>query len=431
MNKQPESRPRVAIVGGGFGGLFAAQRLAKVAVDVTLIDKRNFHLFQPLLYQVATGGLSPSDIASPLRAILKNQRNVVVLQAEAIDVRPADNTLVLDDRELPYDFLIVATGARHHYFGNRHWAQWAPGLKTVENALNIRHRIFKAFESAEKAADPQTRRSLLRFVIVGGGPTGVELAGALGELAHSTLKRNFRNFNPADAEIFLLEGGPRILPSYPESLSQRAVRSLEGLGVTVRADALVANLEGNRITVKQGDREEVLESDTVLWAAGVKANEFGKKLAERAGAETDQAGRIKVNPDLTLPQAPNISVIGDLALFVADDGAPLPGVAQVAMQQGAYTARRIRKRLKGQSTAAFKYRNHGNLAVIGRNKAVADLSYLRFSGVSAWLMWALVHIYYLIGFGNKLLVSIQWAWNYLTRKRGARLITQVKTESEL
>jgi len=424
-----EKLHHVVILGGGFGGLLAAQRLRRAPVRITLIDKRNFHLFQPLLYQVATGGLSPGDIASPLRAVFKKQPNVTVLQAEAVDLRPQQRLLVLNEGELHYDTLIVATGVRHHYFGNRQWAQWAPGLKTVENALDMRQRIFRAFEEAEKESDPAKRRAWLRFIIVGGGPTGVELAGALGELSHSTLKKNFRRIDPAEAEILLLEGAPSLLGGYPPSLQEKAVASLERLGVTVRLNALVSGIDGAEISVKAGEEEEKLYSETVLWAAGVKANEFGQKIAERTGAETDPNGRIEVGTDCALPQYPEILIVGDLAYFPDGDGA-LPGVAQVAMQQGAYAAKLIRARLKGKALPPFRYRDKGSLAVIGRNKAVADLGFVRFSGFFAWLIWALVHIHYLIGFGNKALVSLQWAWNYLTRNRGARLITQVKPDSE-
>lgn len=423
MTTHNTALPHVVIIGGGFGGLYAAQNLKKAPVQVTLVDKRNFHLFQPLLYQVATGGLSPGEIASPLRAVLRRQKNTTVLQAEVIDLDPAQRRVILRDGELTYDTLIVAAGVSHHYFGHDDWALSAPGLKTVEDALEIRRRILLAFETAEREPNPDKRRAWLRFVIIGGGPTGVELAGALGELAHATLKEDFQRFNPAEAEILLLEGTERILPSYPADLSARAAASLSRLGVTVRTGTLVTAIQNGRVTLRQGGQESQLQSHTVIWAAGMQASALGQVLAGRAGATLDRAGRVMVEPDLSLAGHPEILVIGDLAHFARPTGKPLPGVAPVAMQQGRYAANLIKKRLQGQSLPPFRYFNKGNLAVIGRNAAVADLGAVKFAGFVAWLAWVFVHIWYLIEFDSKLLVLFQWAWNYFTRKRGARLIT--------
>lgn len=433
MSNETENQPlhHVVIVGGGFGGLYAAHHLRKAPVKVTLIDKRNFHLFQPLLYQVATGGLSPADIASPLRAVLSPNKNTNVLMGEVSDIDPKQQIVKLHDEELIYDTLIVATGVSHHYFGNEQWASQAPGLKTVEDALDMRHRIFEAFEAAEKEPDPEKRRAWLTFVIVGGGPTGVELAGALAELAHNTLKNDFRSIDTSETQILLLEGMDRVLPPYPPELSQKAKASLERLGVTVQTNTLVTNLDDNLVTIRRGDRIEQIPARTILWAAGMKASGMGEVLAQRTGVECDRAGRIIVQPDLSISGYPNIFVIGDLANFPHqyEDGKPLPGVAPVAMQEGDYVARLIRKRLKGETLPAFHYTNYGSLAVIGRNAAVVDLGFVRFSGFFAWLVWIFVHIFFLIEFDNKLLVMVQWAWNYFTRKRGARLITHQKDAS--
>ncbi|MFQ5859232.1 MAG: NAD(P)/FAD-dependent oxidoreductase [Anaerolineae bacterium] len=413
----------VVIIGGGFGGLYAAKALRRTPVNTTLMDKRNFHLFQPLLYQVATGGLSPGDIASPLRAVLNRQKNTQVIQAEAIDIDPDRQKVVLRYGKLTYDTLIVATGSSHHYFGHDEWAEMAPGLKTIEDALDIRRRILLAFEAAEREPNPDKRRAWMRFVIAGGGPTGVELAGALAELARSTLKNDFHNIDPTEAEILLLEGKDRVLPPYPPELSAKAEEALRGLGATVRTGTLVTDIQGDTVTVRCGDQTERIQARTVLWAAGMKASSLGEVLAERTGAELDRAGRVVVEPDLTIAGYPNIFVIGDLANFSHQDGKPLPGVAPVAMQQGRYAADLIEARLNGERMPAFRYRDKGSLAVIGRHAAVADFGFLRFAGLPAWLLWIFVHIGYLIEFDNKLLVLIQWAWNYFTRRRGARLIT--------
>ena len=418
-------RHHVVIIGGGFGGLYAAKALSRAAVRVTLIDKRNFHLFQPLLYQVATGGLSPGDIASPLRASLGRAPNVQVLKAEVVDIYPEKKLVFLRDGLLSYDSLIVATGAQYHYFNRPDWAEAAPSLKTVEDALEIRRRVLLAFEAAERETDPRKRQAWLNFVIVGGGPTGVELAGALGELAHGTLRGEFKNIDPAQAQILLLEAGDGILASFPADLAQRARRSLEALGVTVRTETQLVDIAGDRVALRDlaSGQDEIMASHTVLWAAGVQASGLGQVLAERAGAKTDRIGRVMVEPDLTIAGQPDIFVIGDLAHFKGQDGQPLPGVAQVAMQQGKYAAGLIQGRLRGAQRPPFRYQDKGTLAVIGRNAAVANLGFARFSGFLAWLVWVFIHIGYLIGFDNKLLVLTQWAWNYFTRKRGARLIT--------
>ena len=419
------SLPHVVIVGGGFGGLYAAKSLKNAPVKVTLIDKRNFHLFQPLLYQVATGTLSPADIASPLRVILSKHKNTQVLLDKVIDIDPEAKKVYLEEREaLSYDALIVATGVSHHYFGNDQWQDEAPGLKTVEDALEMRRRIFMAFEAAEKESDPQKRKALLTFIVVGGGPTGVELAGAIAEIAHQSVKNDFRDIDTTQAKILLFEGMDRILPPYPEECSQKAQKSLEKLGVDVQTKTLVTNIADNCVTFRQGDETKTVDAHTVLWAAGVRASFMGKVLADRAGAELDRAGRVIVEPDLSLKEHSDIFVIGDLANFPHQGDRPLPGVAPVAMKEGEYVAELIAKRAMGIAVEPFSYKDFGSMAVIGQNKAVADLNFARFSGFVAWIIWVFAHIYYLIEFDNKLIVMIQWAWNYITLGRGARLITE-------
>jgi NADH:ubiquinone reductase (H+-translocating) len=423
-NKVEQQSPHhVVIVGGGFGGLHAALSLGDAPVKVTLIDKRNFHLFQPLLYQVATGGLSPAEISSPLRSILNKQQNTTVLMGEVQDVDPHQQKIFLNKGEINYDTLIVATGVSHHYFGNEQWAPTAPGLKTVEDALEMRRRIFMAFEAAEKEHDAEKRRAWLTFVIVGGGPTGVELAGAISELAYSTLKKDFRNIDTAEAKIILVEGMDRVLPPYSPDLSAKAEESLVNLGVEVRTKALVTNIADKLVTIRQGDDTTVVEARTVLWAAGVKASAMGGILAEHTGAELDRVGRVMVEQDLSIKGYPQIFVLGDLANFTKPDGKPLAGVAPVATQEGKYVADLIVKRLEGKTSPAFEYNDAGSLSVIGRHSAVADFGKIKMSGFFAWLIWVFVHIYYLIEFDNKLVVFIQWTWSYFTRKRGARLIT--------
>ncbi|GAB4435342.1 MAG: NAD(P)/FAD-dependent oxidoreductase [Anaerolineae bacterium] len=417
-------RHHVVIIGGGFGGLYTAHYLKEWPVDITIIDKRNFHLFQPLLYQVAIGGLSPGDIATPLRSIFSDNKNVTVLKGEVTDIDPQAQKVVLLDGEVDYDTLIVATGVSHHYFGRDEWAEVAPGLKTVEDALDIRRRVLLAFEAAERETNPVRRQALMTFVVVGGGPTGVELAGALAELAKKTLRDDFRSIDPANVSVLLLEGAERVLPPYPPEASAAAQKSLERLGVTVQTGTLVTDIGPGEVTVKRGEQQETISARTVLWAAGMRASAVGRVLAERTGAELDRAGRVIVMPDLSVADRPNIFVIGDLAHFAHQTGQPLPGVAPVAMQQGQYVAGLIRDRLAGQSAhLPFHYFDKGSLAVIGRNAAVASVGPLNISGVLAWLAWAFIHIWYLIGFGNKALVMFQWAWHYLTWQRSARLIT--------
>jgi NADH:quinone reductase (non-electrogenic) len=415
---------RVVILGGGFGGLSAAQNLKRVPVEVTLVDRRNFHLFQPLLYQVATGWLSPANISSTLRAILKHQKNARVLLGEAKSVDTERRRVLLDDGdEISYDTLIVATGSRPFYFGNEHWQTIAPGLKTIEDATTIRSRIFIAFEAAEREIDPAKIPGLLTFAIVGGGPTGVELAGALGEIAHDTLKHDFRNIDPAQTQILLLEGGDRILPTYPPELSEKAEASLEKLGVTVRAKALVSDIRPEVLIIKRGDGFETIPCRTVIWAAGVQASPLGRALAKSTGSSVDRGGRIAVEPDLTIAGHPEIFVIGDLAHYVHQSGKPLPGVAPVALQQGKYVVRVIDSRIKAKPIEKFHYRDRGNMAIVGHASAVAEMGRVRFSGYFAWLAWLFVHLVNLIEFQNRILVLVQWGWYYFSRNRAARLIT--------
>jgi NADH dehydrogenase len=419
-----EAKHRVVIVGGGFGGLYAAKALGKARVEVTLLDRRNFHLFQPLLYQVATGGLSPANIASPLRAVLKRQRNTRVLLGEVVDFDLGRRLAVLrDGTAVPYDSLIVATGSRHSYFGHPEWEKYAPSLKTVEDATTMRQRILYAFEAAERTTDLEQRHAWLTFVIVGGGPTGVELAGAVAEVARSTLRGNFRSIDPRRARILLVEGTDRILPTYPPRLSAKAAAALADLGATVRTGTLVTDIQPDCVTLKTGDHTETVRTHTVLWGAGVEASSLGKVLARATGASLDRAGRILVQPDLSLPGHPEVFVIGDLANYPYQTGKPLPGLAPVAMQQGRYVANRVVRRLTGQATAPFHYRDRGTMATIGRASAVADLGWVYLSGFIAWLAWLFIHILYLIEFENRVLVLWQWAWNYFTRNRSARLIT--------
>jgi NADH dehydrogenase len=415
---------RVVIIGGGFGGLYVAKALGRAPVEVTMVDRRNFHLFQPLLYQVATGSLSPGEVASPLRVVLKNHHNTEVLLGEAIDLDVANRRVILRDGEVPYDELVIATGATHHYFGNDQWEPLAPALKTIEDATEIRSRLLFAFERAEREQNPEERRAWLNFVIVGAGPTGVELAGALGEIANDTLRHDFRHINPREAFIILVEGEPRVLPTFPPDLSAKAESQLISLGVRPRTHAVVTQIDAGGVTISVSGREERIAAHTVLWAAGVRASRMGKVLAERAGAPLDRAGRVLVEPDLTVPGHPEIFVIGDLAAFTHQGGKLLPGVAPVAMQQGRYVARLIRDRAAGRATPApFHYFNKGNLATIGRNKAVADFGKLHIAGFPAWFTWVFVHLMYLVEFDNRLLVFVEWVYNYFTWNRGARLIT--------
>ena len=422
MEPRVSDRKRVVIIGGGFAGLTAARKLRHAPVEVTLIDKRNFHLFQPLLYQVATGGLSPADIASPLRAILNGQQNVTVVQRTVTDIDLAKRLVIAGSEAVAFDYLLVATGAKHHYFGNDSWEGNAPGLKTLEDALNMRRCILSAFEQAEVETDTARQRALLTFVVVGGGPTGVELAGALGELAHHTLRNDFRAVDPAESKILLVEGTDRLLPTYTPSLSKRAVEALTKLGVSVRTNTLVENIHEGRVTLLGRNGSEEVHAETILWAAGVKGSALGRCLAEATGADIDRQGRVLVQPDLSLAHHPDIFVLGDLAYFEQDDDV-LPGIAPVAMQQGAYVAKLIQKRLHGGPMKPFRYKDRGCMAVIGRAAAVAQVGWLRFHGLSAWLVWLFVHLINLVEYQNRVLVLIQWGWNYFTRNRSARIIT--------
>jgi NADH:ubiquinone reductase (H+-translocating) len=417
------SRHHVVIVGGGFGGLYAAKALSRANVQVTLIDKRNFHLFQPLLYQVATGTVSPADISSPLRAVLSKSKNTKVLLGEVTSIDPKAQKVFMGEQIVSYDSLILATGAKHSYFGKDEWEENAPGLKTVEDAIQMRRRIFSAFEAAEKETDPEVRRALLTFVVVGGGPTGVELAGAIAEIAYHTMKEDFRNIDTSEAQVVLLEGLDRVLPPFAPELSKEAAASLQQLGVSVRTSTMVTNIENDIVTIKSGDQVEQIPARTVLWAAGVKASPLGKTLAEATNAECDRAGRVVVEPDFSVKGYPNIFVIGDLANYSHQNGKPLPGVAPVAMQAGEYVALVIKAQLVGKTPTPFKYKDHGSLAVIGRNRAVVDLGFTKLTGFIAWAFWLFIHVYFLIEFNNKLVVMVQWLWNYITRNRSARLIT--------
>jgi NADH dehydrogenase len=406
---------RVVIVGGGFGGLYAARALRSKNVQVTLVDRRNHHLFQPLLYQVATAALSPGDIAHPIRSVLRRQQNARVLLAEAISVDLPARRLMLKDSSIPYDYLILATGARHAYFGHDEWEENAPGLKSLEDALEIRRRILLAFEKAEREADQHHRHSLLTFVIVGAGPTGVELAGAIAEIARQVMVSDFRAIDPRDARIILVEASDRILSTFPEELSEAAEVSLRRLGVELLKNKRVTSIDPGRVMLGT----EVIETETVLWAAGVTAS----PLAQSLGVPLDRAGRVRVEPDLTVPNHPEVMVIGDLALFTHQNGNPLPGVCPVAIQQGRHAARNILRALDGLPHEPFHYWDKGNLATIGRAQAVADLGQLRISGILAWLAWLFVHVFFLIGFRNRFVVIFEWAWAYFTYQRGARLIT--------
>jgi NADH dehydrogenase len=414
---------QVVIVGGGFGGLYTAKALKTANVNVTLIDKRNFHLFQPLLYQVATGTLSPADISAPLRSVFSKSKNTKVLLGEVNDIDPKAQQVILSDEVVPYDTLIVATGANHSYFGKENWKKFAPGLKTVEDAIEMRRQIFSAFEAAEKETDPEKRRALLTFVIVGGGPTGVELSGAIAELAYQTLTEDFRSINTSEARILLLQGGDRILPHISPELSKVAAESLQKLGVAVYTNTRVTNIEGNIVTFRQGDELTEITSKTILWAAGVQGSPMGKALAESTGVECDRSGRVIVEPDLSIKGYKNIFVVGDLGNFSHQNGKPLPGVAPVAKQQGEYVAKLIKRRLQGETLPQFRYNDVGTLAMIGQNLAVVDLGLIKLKGFIAWAFWLVIHIYFLIEFDTKLVVAIQWAWNYITRNRRSRLIT--------
>jgi NADH dehydrogenase len=417
----PEAAPRIVIVGGGFGGLYAARALGNAVVDVTVVDRTNHHVFQPLLYQVATASLSPSQIAYPIRSVLRHQRNTRVLLAEVTAVDVASRTVLLRDGELSYDYLILAAGARHSYFDHPEWEPVAPGLKTLDDALDMRGRILLAFERAERETDLQRRRALLTFVVVGGGPTGVELAGAIGEIAGKVLAQDFRTFDSRETRTILVEAGPRILPMFPDALSLKAVRSLGRLGVEVRTGEGVARMEPGAVWIG----EARIASSTVLWAAGVAPSPLARSL----GVPLDRAGRVMVNADLSIPGHPEVLVIGDLAACVDAAGTPLPGLAPVAIQQGEYAARTIMRATRGETRVPFHYRDKGTMATIGRAAAVVNIGRLRLSGYPAWLLWCFIHILWLIGFRNRFLVMIEWAWAYLRSERSARLITRETASS--
>jgi NADH dehydrogenase len=408
-------QPHVVIIGGGFGGLYAARTLERVPVRVTLVDRRNHHVFQPLLYQVATAALSPGDIASPIRWILRRQRNVEVLLAEAQRIDVDRRRVVLADGEIAYDYLIIASGATHAYFGKDEWRRFAPGLKTLEDALEIRRRVLMAFERAERETDPGRRAALLTFVVVGGGPTGVELAGALAEISRQSLARDFRNFDPGSARIVLVEAGAGVLSTFPPPLGDAAKRQLQALGVDVRTGAPVTAISDGHVEIAG----QAIEAATILWAAGVAASPLGRTL----GVPTDRAGRVLIDRDLSIPGHRDVFVIGDLASLNGPDGRPFPGVAQVAIQMGRHAARTIARDLAGKPRTDFAYRDYGNLATIGRASAVADFGWLRLKGWFAWLAWLFVHIMNLIGFRNRLVVFVQWAWAYFSYQRAVRLIT--------
>ncbi|MGH6625444.1 MAG: NAD(P)/FAD-dependent oxidoreductase [Burkholderiaceae bacterium] len=442
----PAARPQIVIIGCGFGGLEAARALRGSAVDVTLIDKTNHHLFQPLLYQVATAGLSAPAIAAPIRHLFRHQRNVTTLLGEAVAIDAAARQVRLKDGvSLVYDHLIVAAGATHSYFGRDDWAPFAPGLKTLDDAFAVRRRILLAFEAAEKEADPVKRAAWLNFVVIGAGPTGVEMAGTLAEIARHTLPGEFRRIDPASARVLLLEGGPRVLQAMPEALSQRAREQLEKLGVEVRLNARVSTIDAAGLHVEstsspddKGATSYRIDSRCMVWAAGVAASPLGRLLAQATGCETDRAHRVRVLPDLSLPQHPEISVIGDLAAAQSHapgrEPTPVPGVSPAAKQMGRAAAANILRRLSGQATKPFRYRDYGNLATIGRNSAVVDLASplgpLRFGGYFAWLFWLFAHVYFLIGFRNRLVVLLDWAWAYWSFQRYARVVTGIETDAK-
>ncbi len=428
-NPSPDPH-RVVIVGGGFAGLYAAKNLGDDdRLSVTLVDRRNFHLFQPLLYQVATGALSPGEIAQPLRAILRKKHRTTVLLGEAVGLDPDPREVILSDGgTVAYDSLIVATGARHSYFGHEAWQPFAPGLKTIEDAIEIRRRILIAFEAAERESDPARQREWMTFVVVGGGPTGVELAGALGEIANDTLRRDFRAINPPDAHIVLIEALDRVLPTYPPGLSQSAARQLDRLGARVRTSTRVTDVDERSVTVQTADQVERVPARTVVWAAGVQASSFGRHVAEALQIETDRAGRIAVGPDLAIPGHPEIFVVGDVAVTPRTGKPPVPGVAPAAIQEGSYVARSIKRRVRDEPVSPFRYRDRGDVATIGRLSGVADIRWLgrlgRMSGFLAWMMWLGIHIVYLVGFSNRIVVIIRWTWSFFTRGRNTRLITE-------
>jgi len=430
MEKPPENKSphHVVIIGGGFGGLYAARTLNKAPVRVTLVDRRNFHLFQPLLYQVATGILGPGEITAPLRHILRKQKNAAVLLGEVVDFDPAARRVILADGTIDYDTLIVAAGMKNHYYGHDAWEKVAPGLKSIEDSAWIRQKIFFAFEVAEREPDPEKRRAWLTFVIVGSGPTGVELTGMVAEIARESLKEDFRSINPEESEILLVDAADRVLPVFPPELSENARSTLGDLGVQVRTGVKVTAIDEEGIAMDGPDGTQRIATHTVLWAAGVTASPLGRMLAEKAGAKTDRMGRVIVNPDLTVPGHPEIFVIGDMAHIPGKDGNPLPGLAPVATQQGRYVAGGIGKRLCGEGQKVpFSYFDKGTMAVIGRHAAVASIGRFRFGGVTAWLMWLFIHLLLLINFESRLVVFIRWAFSYFTHSRGSRVLIATGT----
>ncbi len=412
----------IVIIGGGFGGLNAALALKIKPVKITLIDKRNFHLFQPLLYQVASGGLSPADIAYPLRALFKDRSNIQVLMDEVTDIDLSNRQIQLNDRPVKFDYLIIAAGARNFYFGHEQWEKIATGLKPIEDATTIRSKILSAFEQAEKETDPEKKAALLTFAIVGGGPAGVEMAGAIAEISRNTLRHDFRNIDPSQARIILIEGSDRVLPVYPENLSIRAAKRLQKLGVEVICGHMVKKIRNDRIELDDGETTSRIDTATTIWAAGVRAASLATLLINKYGIAGDKNGRIIVDKNCTIPGHRDVFVIGDMANFPVDGDEILPGVAPVAIQQARYVARVIINRLKGKKTKDFAYKDKGNLAVIGRKSAVGYRKNTEISGLLAWLIWLFVHLLYLVGFENRLLVAVQWATNYITFNRSARLI---------
>jgi NADH:ubiquinone reductase (H+-translocating) len=427
--RDPESQPRIVIIGGGFGGLRAARAFAGADVRVTLLDRHNYHLFQPLLYQVATASLSPGDIASAIRWVLRKQQNVEVLLADVTSIDVVGQRVMLDSASIAYDYLILATGATHAYFGHPEWEKHAPALKTLDDALMMRRRVLLAFESAERETDPERQGRLLTFVLVGGGPTGVELAGALAEIARQTLRSDFRRIRPESARIVLIEGGPHLLGAFPEPLRVAARRALEHLGVEVRTNSIVTNVDEQGVVWRPpagGSVEERIYAGTVLWAAGVAASPLAKSL----GVPLDRVGRVPALPTLQVPDRPNIFVIGDLCAL-SQDGAPLPGVAQVAMQEGTHASRNVLRAIGGQPLEPFRYKDYGIMATIGRGSAVGDIFGIRISGWSGWLFWLFLHIFWLIGFRNRVAVMSEWAWAYMTFQRRVRLITGTERTGDL
>ena len=421
-NKRSSKRHKVVILGAGFAGLYAARNLRKSNVEITIVDRQNHHLFQPLLYQVATGALSPGDIASPIRGILKKNKNINIIKDNATGIDVKKKFLIHESGTLSYDTIIIATGMKNYYFGHDDWVEKAPGLKSLSDAVELRRRILNAFESAEKEKDQEKRKAFLTISIIGAGPTGVEMAGAIAELAHHTLINDFSNIDPKESRVVLIEGGDRLLPSFHKNLSEKAKKDLNLMGVEVMTNRKVSQINNGFVVLDSEFGDENLPTETVIWAAGIKAADFSSQLEDSTGVERDRFGRIKVNGELSVPGYPEIFIAGDMACVKRNDGTTVPMVAPAANQEGRYVAKLIRRRLIGKSLPDFKYFDKGSLAVIGRNRAVVEVVGSRFGGFFAWLIWIFIHITFLIGFDNKLLVLIQWSWTYFTKKRGARLI---------